>query len=120
MDHFIHEVLGDVSDETRWLKIFTTNDLVRLSVTAMACIFLMNVLPKTGFFIFIEVMIFLLTCVRVALGLIRKPKKKYLTGGGVPIYELFVRVTAFKRANRKKSIYTLGAEEEEDLRNGSK
>lgn len=115
MENFTHEVLGDVSDETRWLKIFTTKDLIRLSVTAMVCIMMLNILPKTGFFIIIEVLIFLGMCVRVMLGLIRKNKEKYLTGGGVSFYDVFIRKRYFKKVHHgdRIEVYTLGIEDEE-------
>lgn len=116
MDSFNHEVLGDVSDETRWLKIFTTKDLIRLSVTAMICILMLNILPKTGFFICLEIMIFLGMCIRVLLGLIKKHKDKFLTGGGISIYDVYERKRYFKKVRNGKrvEVYTLGVEEEDE------
>lgn len=108
MDNFSHEVLGDVSDETRWLKILRTPDLVQLSVTAMVCILMLNILPKTGFFIFLEIGLLLGMMIKVTLGLVTKPKKDYLKGGGVDYLSLIMRKRYFKNS---KKIYSLGTEE---------
>lgn len=110
MNDFFHEVLGDVSDETRWLNnIFRTSDLVRLACTTMVCVWMLNILPKTGFFIGLEILIFLGMCVRVGLGIAKKPRDKYLRGGGVSFLELIQRKRFFRK-NRKDSVYTIGAE----------
>ena len=108
MDNFSHEVLGDVSDETRWLKILRTKDLVQLSVTAMISILMLNIFPKTGFFIFIEIGIMVVMVIKVALGLLTKSTKDYLSGGGVDFLELIKRKKDFKKS---KKVYSLGTEE---------
>lgn len=108
MDNFSHEVLGDVSDETRWLKILRTKDLLQLSVTAMVCIAMMNMFPQTGFFILLEIGIMLGMVIKVALGLLTKSKKDYLRGGGVDFLNLIKRKKYFKNS---KKVYSLGTEE---------
>ena len=108
MDNFSHEVLGDVSDETRWLKILRTNDLLQLSLTAMVCILMLNILPKTGFFIFLEIGIMAAMLIKVALGLLTKSSKDYLRGGGVNFLELIKRKKSYRKS---KKVYSLGTEE---------
>lgn len=107
MDNFTHEVLGDVSDETRWLKILKTPDLIRLAVTGLGCIFAWNIFPKTGFFILIEVGVMVAMIIRVGLGIVKKSKHRYLQGGGVDYYRLIKRKRHFRRSNK---IYSLGVE----------
>lgn len=108
MDDFSHEVLGDVSDETRWLKILRTKDLVQLSVTAMICVLMLNIFPKTGFYIFLEIGIMLAMVIKVVLGLLTKSSKDYLKGGGVDFLELIKRKKSYRRS---KKVYSLGTEE---------
>lgn len=111
MDSFKHEVLGDMSDETRWLKILPTGDLIRLAVTGLSCIMAWNIFPKTGFFIFLEVGVMLAMIVRVTLGLIKRSKQKYLQGGGVDYYSLILRKRYYRKSNK---VYSLGTEEKYD------
>ena len=108
MDNFDHEVLGDVSDETRWLKILRTPDFLRLTVTTMICVLMLNLFPKTGFFILLEIGLMLATCIRVLLGILTRPKDKYLRGGGVDYFSLIQRKRYFKKSNK---VYSLGTEE---------
>lgn len=111
MDSFWHEVLGDVSDETRWLKFLPTPDLIRIAVTGLTCIMAWNIFPKTGFFIFLEVGAMLAMIVRVGLGLVKRSKHKYLHGGGVDFYSLIMRKLHYRRSNKE---YSLGTEEKYD------
>lgn len=106
MNGFKHEVLGDVSDETRWLKFFTTKDLLRIVAGGGICLVMIRTVPQTGFFILIEACVVVYTLLRVALGMIPRSKSKYLKGGGVSYYNLLMR-----KIKRKKIVYTLGIEE---------
>ena len=108
MDNFTHEVLGDVSDEARWLKIFRTKDILQISVTMMSCILMLNIFPKTGFFITLEVLMVLGVLMKVFLGLIKKSTKDYLRGGGVDYLGLFFRKLHYKKSHK---VYSLGTEE---------
>lgn len=108
MDNFAHEVLGDMSDETRWFKILRTTDLLRLCLTVIVCILMLNIFPKTGFFILSEVGLMLATCVRVLLGIITKPKSAWLKGGGVDYFNLIKRKIYYKKSNK---VYSLGTED---------
>ena len=108
MDSFRHEVLGDISDETRWLKFFTTRDLITLVVGGGGFLALLNMFPKTAFFITLEIMLLLGTFMRVLLGLVKRNKGKYLKAGGVSYYDYFMRK---KHHKRKKAVYSLGTEE---------
>lgn len=112
MDSFMHDVLGDVSDETRWLKFLPSPDLLRLAGTGLSCIFAWNIFPKTGFFIFIEVGVMLAMLVRVVLGLVKKSKRKYLKGGGVDYYRLIKRKRHFKKSVKEYSLGTEGKYDE--------
>lgn len=111
MDSFVHEVLGKMSDETRWLKIFPTSDLIRIAVTGLSCIMAWNIFPKTGFFIFLEVGVMFGMLVRVILGLIKRSKQKYLRGGGVDYYSLILRKLHYRKSQKE---YSLGTEEKYD------
>ena len=97
------------SDETRWLKVLKTHDLVQLAITAMVCIMMLNVFPKTGFFIWLEIGIFLAMCIRVVLSTLTRRKDDYLHGGGLDYLEIGRRRRHYKR---KSATYALGTEEE--------
>lgn len=108
MNNFNHDVLGEVSDETRWLKFLKTHDLVLLAITAMVCIMMLNIFPKTGFFIWLEIGIFLAMCIRVVLSTLTRRKDDYLHGGGLDYLEIGRRKRHYKR---KSATYALGTEE---------
>lgn len=108
MDSFKHEVLGDVSDETRWLKFFTTRDLIFLVVGGGVFLLMLNIFPQTAFFIVSEVFLLLGVFMRVLLGLVKRNKENYLKAGGVSYYDYYARK---KHHKKKKAVYSLGTEE---------
>ena len=109
----------ELRDEDRWFKFFTLPQLAAACAIAAADALLIALAKKAGIVPAGICAALLLTALAGVLLFLRMPRRRYLMGGGLPLYEVARRVIAKKMPSRRVLYVKAGTDlEDEDSPSG--
>lgn len=94
----------ELRDEDKWFKFFTLPQLAAICGVVAADGCMVTLWGKVGLIGVGICLAVIITAFSLALIFLKMPKRRYLMGGGLPLYEIALRIVQ-KKKRRKRVIY---------------